>query len=320
MAHKVLVTKNMAAKGIAWLRERGYEVDVIVTTDEASLQQAIVDYDGVLASVDPYTRDVLTAAKKLKVIARHGVGYDSIDLAAASELGIWVCNTPVANSNAVAEHALALILALAKYVVYFDDDVRRGGWGDDRASHMSVELAGKTLGVVGFGNIGRIVARKAALGLDMKVLAYDPFLPDDRFPAEVKRVGDMAEVFAAADFVTLHLPSTDQTRGSINAKLLKTMRSSAFLINCARGDVVNEDDLHAALASGAIAGAGLDVFTREPTDRNNPLLTLPNVIVMPHTASNTPEAMDAMGLDAARGIDEVLRGKTPTWPVNRPKI
>ena len=319
MAQKVLVTKDFAQKGVKWLEERGYEVKMSVVTGDDMMIRELADVDGVLAASEPFTRPILESAKKLKVIARFGVGYDAIDLAAAADLGIWVTNTPKANSNAVAEHALALMFAVARHVVPFDREVKAGRWAAGRVFPMGSDIAGKTLGVVGFGNIGRLIGKKAALGLEMKVLAYDPFLPADRFPEYVARETDLARVFAESDFVTLHLPSTPDTRGSVNKSVFEKMKPTAYLINCARGDVVNEDDLYAALKNNVIAGAALDVMVREPLPADSPLMTLDNIVLLPHVASATYQAMDAMGLDAAKSIDEVLSGKEPTWPVNKPR-
>lgn len=319
MAYKVLVTKDFAHKGSAWLKERGYDVKTVVITSDDQMKREIADCDAVLAASESFARPILEAGKKLKVIARHGVGYDAIDIPAATELGIQITNTPTANSNAVAEHALALMFALARNVVSFNNEVMAGKWVPGRGFPIAADIAGSTLGVVGFGNIGRIIGRKAAQGLDMKVLAYDPFLPADRFPDFATRETDLARVFAESDFVTLHLPSTPDTRGSINKSLFDRMKKTAYLVNCARGDVVNEDDLYAALKNKVFAGAALDVMVKEPLPADSPLMTLDNIVLMPHVASATHQAMDAMGLDAAKGIDEVLSGKAPTWPVNKLK-
>ncbi len=316
---KVLYPNDIGHRGMEFLRQRGYEIKLGRGNDEASILADVVDCSGIMAGSDPYTRRVLEAGKLLKVIARFGVGYDTIDLEAATELGIQVANTPVANSNAVAEHAIALLLAAAKHVVMMDKNVRAGNWNGIRDGNVSIEVSGKTLGLVGLGNIGRLTAQKAGLGLGMTVIAYDPYLAKEKFPAGVKRVETMDEIFAASDFVSLHMPSTPETRGSINKSLFAKMKKGSCLINCARGDVVNEADLAEALASGPVHHAALDVLAKEPPAADHPFLKLDQVTLAPHIGSYTPEAMDAMGLHAAQVIDEVLSGKPATWPVNRPK-
>lgn len=317
MAHKILYPNDIGQRGQEFLKERGYEIKKGRGNDEASILADIVDCSGVMAGSDPYTKRVLEAAKQLKIIARFGVGYDTIDLPVATELGIQVTNTPVANSNAVAEHAIALLLACAKNIGIQDRQVRANNWVKSRQL-LSVEVSGKTLGLIGLGNIGRLVAKKAGVGLDMKVIAYDPYLPADKFPAGVTRAKNMEEVFAASDFVSLHIPSTPETKKSINRKMFQLMKKGSFLINCARGDVVDEADLVQALKDGQLAAAGLDVLTKEPPDADNPLLKMEQTILIPHLASATPEAMDTMGMHAAQSIDEVLSGRKPSWPVNKP--
>ncbi len=315
---KVLYPNDIGHRGQEFLRQRGYEVKIGRGNDEASILADVVDCSGIMAGSDPYTRRVLEAGKKLKVIARFGVGYDTIDLEAATELGIQVANTPVANSNAVAEHAIALMLACAKHVVFMDKNVRANNW-KARNDIMSIEVMGKTLGLVGLGNIGRLTAKKAGAGLGMKVVAYDPYLSKENFPADVARAKNLEELFAASDFVSLHIPSTPETRGSINKSLFDKMKKGSCLVNCARGDVVNEADLAEALKSGRLSHAALDVLAKEPPPADHPLLKLDQVTLLPHIASYTPEAMDTMGMHAAQVIDEVLSGNPATWPVNKPK-
>ncbi len=319
MSFKVLFPNDIAQLGKAFLKDRGYEVVMGAGNDEASLLRDIADADAVLASAERYSRRILEAGKKLKVIARFGVGYDAIDLEAATELGVQITNTPFALTNAVAEHTVALLLACAKQIGYMDKRVRAHDWNKSRRDyrHISVEVSGKTLGLVGLGNIGRLVAKKAMDGFGMKVVAHDPYLPADKHPAGIARAASLEELFATADFISLHTPSTPETRGSINRSLFAKMKKTAFFVNCARGDVVNEPDLIAALADGRIAGAALDVLESEPPKPDNPLLAMDNVVLLPHTASFTTESMDAMGMHAAQSIDEVLSGRPVTWPVNK---
>lgn len=315
MPYKVLIPQDITNAGKAYLRECGYEVIVGSGHDEDTIVREVADCDALLVRTAQYTARILHAGRNLKVIARFGAGFDNIDIPAANELGIQITNAPVANSNSVAEHTIALILACAKNLIAMDRRVRDGRW-DDRNRIMSSEVAGKTLGLVGLGHVGRLVAKKAGDGLGMNVVAYDAFLPPEKFPAEILRETSLECLFANADFVSLHIPSTPETKGSVNRRLLSKMRPTAFLINCARGEVVNETDLYAALSENWLAGAAVDVMSKEPPDAGAPLLRLENLTVSPHNAALTNEAMDMMGLHAAKGIDEVLKGLPPTWPVN----
>ncbi len=316
MSYKVLIPQDITDAGKEFLRGQGYEVVLGSAHDEQTIIREVADCDAILARTAPYTRAILEAGKKLKVIGRFGAGVDNIDVAAATELGIQVVNAPIANSNSVAEHTVALILACAKNIPTMDERARDGRW-DDRNTLKSREVAGKTLALVGLGHIGRLVAKKAADGLDMNVIAYDAYLPADKFPADITRETSLDNIFAHADFVSLHIPATPETKGMVNKSLLSKMRKSAYLINCARGEVVNEADLFTALSENWIAGAAVDVLAQEPPELSNPLLTLQNIIVTPHNAALTYEAMDLMGLHAAKGIVQVLSGEQPTWPVNK---
>ncbi|HAA04841.1 MAG TPA: phosphoglycerate dehydrogenase, partial [Syntrophobacteraceae bacterium] len=249
------------------------------------------------------------------VIARHGVGYENVDVARATELGIWVTFTPESNANTVAEHTIGCIIALARNFVRSDCELRRGNW-NFRNQVMGTDLGGKVLGVVGLGKIGRRVAKKAALGLDMKVLAYDPHLGAEQAPEYVTPAASWEELFSISDFVTLHIPGGQKTKGIVSRREFSMMKKSAFLINAARGDIVNEGDLIEALLQGTIAGVALDVYAQEPPDPETPLLSMNNAMLTPHNAAHTRECLVRMAHDAARGIDEVLTGKRPTWPVN----
>jgi D-3-phosphoglycerate dehydrogenase len=250
------------------------------------------------------------------VIARHGVGVDNIDLAAATRRRVPVAYTPDANRVSVAEHVLAVMAALAKRLVEYDAATRRGAW-DVRNSYGAIDLAGKTLGVVGVGRIGATVARKAAAAFDMRVVGYDPHLPPGAVTdccAEEAR--SLEDLLAASDAVTLHVPLTPRTRGLIGARELALMRASAILVNTSRGGVVDEAALGDALAAGRPRGAALDVFEREPVDPRHPLFALPNVLVTPHTAALTAECAARMAAGAARAIAAVLDGGRPDDVVN----
>jgi D-3-phosphoglycerate dehydrogenase / 2-oxoglutarate reductase len=315
VSYSVLIPQDIAEEGKAWLRERGYEVRMGRGATVEDIARDVVDCDAILARTVPIQAKVLDAGKRLKVIARHGVGHENVDVARATELGIWVTFTPESNANTVAEHTIGCIIALARNFVRSDCELRRGNW-NFRNQVMGTDLGGKVLGVVGLGKIGRRVAKKAALGLDMKVLAYDPHLGAEQAPEYVTPAASWEELFSISDFVTLHIPGGQKTKGIVSRREFSMMKKSAFLINAARGDIVNEGDLIEALLQGTIAGVALDVYAQEPPDPETPLLSMNNAMLTPHNAAHTRECLVRMALDAARGIDEVLTGKRPTWPVN----
>lgn len=316
MAFKVLIPQDITDAGKDYLKERGYEVVVGSGFDAATIIKEGADADAFLVRTAPYTREMMENCKKLKVIGRHGVGVDNIDLGAATELGIQVTNAPTSNALSVAEHTIGFITALAFHITIMDKNAREGRWAQ-RNVLKCIELDGKVLGLVGLGRIGRMVAEKASKGLGMKVIGYDPFVTKENAPEGIEVVETKEEVFKNADFISLHIPATEETKQSINKDVFKLMKKSAFIINCARGEIMNEDDLYTALSENWIAGAALDVLKDEPPKADNPLLTLDNIIISPHNAALTQESMDRMGLHAAIGIDEVLTGKKISWPVNK---
>ncbi len=315
MAYKVLIPQDITEAGKLYLTDRGYEIKVLKDSSEEAIIREVGDYDAILARTAVYTRKIFMSAKKLKVISRYGIGTDNFDVPAATELGIQITNAPIANTVSVAEHAMSLILACAKKLIIHDKAQKNGDYGSRDKLH-STELAGKTLGLIGCGHIGRIVARMAALGFNMNVIGYDAYMKQTQLPEYIKLYDDPDTVFKEADFVSLHIPATKDTLNFVDFEKLSMMKDTAILINCARGGVVNEEDLYKALRKHVIAGAGLDVFKQEPPEKDNPLFTLDNVIVSPHNAALSNEATDRMGIHAAQGIDEVLSGKVPTWPVN----
>ncbi len=319
MGFTVLIPQDIAAEGKKYLTDRGYEIRMGSGASIEAIKADVVDCDAILARTAPFPKEVIEAGKKLKVIARHGVGVDNIDCAAAAERGIWVTNAPESNSGSVAEYAVGMLIALARDSVRCDAAARAGDW-EYRNRAKRCDLEGKTLGIVGAGRIGSLVARKARFGLDMKILAYDPFVKSVRDVPDAEIVTDIEYVFKNADFISLHLPALAETKKIVDRKLLGLMKPSAYLVNAARGEVVNEEDIYEFLKSGRIAGAGLDVLDPEPPRSDNPLLSLQNVILSPHTAALTAEATLRMALHAARCIDEVLSGKAPSWPVNKPKL
>lgn len=281
---------------------------------EAELLPLVADVDAVLASTDAYTRRVLEAAPRLKIISRVGVGYDAIDLAAADEHGVWVTITPGTNEHSVADLTLALLLALARQIVPMAEQTRAGRW--ERA--IGVELAGTTLGLIGFGRIGRQVALRAR-AFDTRVIIYDVVRDEGAAASCGAAYVTLEELLAQADFVSLHAPATPETRGLINATTLGQMKPTAYLINTARGELVHEPDLVDALRQGRIAGAALDVFDAEPPDPANPLLALPNVLPTPHVAGITTQSAVRMATLSAENVLAALRGERPPYPVNEPR-
>jgi D-3-phosphoglycerate dehydrogenase / 2-oxoglutarate reductase len=310
---KVLVREPIADAGIDLLRER---FDVVVD-GETDLVEAIADCDGiVIRSATKLTADVLRHAERLKVIGRAGVGVDNVDVEAATRKGIVVANAPESTVVSAAEHTLALLLALARHVPEAHAALKEGRW--ERSRFGGIELAGKTLGVLGFGRIGQQVARRA-LALEMRVIAYDPFVSRERFrELGAERVESAEDVYAEADFLTLHLPLTDDTRGSIGRDAIARMRPGVRIVNAARGELIDEDALADALRGGAVAAAALDVFSREPYD--GPLLGLDNVVVTPHLAASTAEAQDRAGVIVAEQVVAALEGGLVTNAVNIPTL
>lgn len=317
MAYRVIIPQDITDPGKDYLRERGYEI-VIGTGDTSveAMKAAVADGDAILARTAPYPKEVLAAAPRLKVIGRHGIGVDNIDVDYCTEHGIYVTFAPTSNAVSVAEHTVGFMLSLAHHYTYFDRAVRRGEWSL-RNQCKGCDLEGKTVGIIGLGRIGTQVANKCMAAFHMRAIGYDAILPRENYPQGVEPA-TVEEIFAKADFVTLHVPATPQTRGMVNKELLLKMKPSAYLINCARGELVNEADLYEVLRNKQIAGAATDVFAAEPPAADSPLFTLDNLAVTPHSAALTQESMDRMGLHAAMGIHAVLSGEKPEWCVNQP--
>jgi len=276
----------------------------------AQLREMLKGVDGFIASVDEMSADVFASADRLKVISRYGVGVDSIDLEAAKQHCVIVTNTPGANSVSVAELALGLALDLARGITSAVGQTRGGGW----PSSPGVSLKGKTFGIVGLGAVGRELALRLK-GFELRTVAYDPFPNREFAAANGIELRDLDEVLAVSDIISLHLPATVETRGMVNVRFLATMKSGAFLINTARGELVDEAALKQALDDGRLQGAALDVLTDEPPLASNPLLTDPRVIVTPHMAAHTDDAMAAMGRMATEDCLAVLRGEKPAHRV-----
>jgi D-3-phosphoglycerate dehydrogenase len=276
----------------------------------AEVARLLPGVDGYIAGLDGIDASALEAADRLKVIARYGVGVDSVDLAAAQAKGIVVTNTPGANSVSVAELALGLMLALARQIPAAVDAVHQGKW----PRYTGISLEGKVIGILGLGAIGKQLARRLA-GFDCKILAFDPYA-DVAFAKENHvALADMDDVICQADFVSLHLPLLPETRGLVNDEFLGKMKKGSFLINTSRGEAIDEAALLKALQSGHLKGAGLDAFTVEPPDPQNPLLALPQVIATPHLGAQTDGATSNMGWFAMRDCLAVLRGEPPVYKV-----
>jgi D-3-phosphoglycerate dehydrogenase / 2-oxoglutarate reductase len=309
---RILVREPIADAGLELLRAK-FDVDVDTDTP---LEEIVGGYDALIVrSATKVTADVIDAARRLKVIGRAGVGVDNVDVDAATRRGIVVANAPESNVVSAAEHTIGLLVALARNIPQAHAALLDGRW--ERSKWGGVELADKVLGVLGFGRIGRQVARRA-LGLQMKVVAYDPFVSAERFRELGVESLPFDEVLARADFLTLHLPLTDETRGSIDTDAIAKMRDGVRIVNAARGDLVDDEALVAALESGRVAGAALDVFVPEPYD--GPLLRAPNVVVTPHLAASTDEAQDRAGVIVAEQVAAALEGGLVTNAVNIPTV
>jgi D-3-phosphoglycerate dehydrogenase len=310
---RVLIREPIAEAGVRLLEER-FDVDQDGT---APLEERIAEYDAiVIRSGTQITADLIERAERLQVIGRAGVGVDNVDVEAATRRGIVVANAPESTVVSAAEHAVGLLVALVRNIPQAHAALKQGRW--ERSAHGGIELEGKTLGVLGFGRIGQQVARRA-IGLGMRVVAYDPVVARDRFrELGAERAESTEEVLAAGEFLTLHLPLTQETRGMLDADAIARMPDGARLVNAARGELVDEDALHQALRSGKLAGAALDVFSSEPY--SGPLLELENVVVTPHLAASTEEAQDRAGVIVAEQVAAALDGELVTNAVNIPSI
>ena len=319
MAPKVLISDALSPAAVQIFKDRGVEVDFQpkLGADKEKLAAVIGGFDGLaIRSATKVTPKVLEQAKNLKVIGRAGIGVDNVDIPAATAKGIIVMNTPFGNSITTAEHAITLMLALAREIPQADASTQAGKWEKNR--FMGVEITSKTLGVIGCGNIGAIVADRAH-GLRMKVIAYDPFLSPERArDLGVEKV-ELADLFKRADFITLHTPLTDMTRNIVDAKAIATMKKGVRIINCARGGLVDEKALREALDSGHVAGAAFDVFVEEPA-KENPLFGHPNVVCTPHLGAATTEAQENVALQVAEQMSDYLLRGAISNAVNFPSI
>jgi D-3-phosphoglycerate dehydrogenase len=317
-AARVLVKEKIGESGVALLREAGFEVDLGVDWEDGELEQRIGDYDGILIrSATKLDADLIAKATRLRAVGRAGVGVDNVDVPAATKRGIVVANAPQSNVITAAEHTMALLLALARNVPQAHASLVGGAW--DRSKYSGVELYEKTLGILGFGRIGQLVAERAQ-GFGMRVVAFDLYVAEERFrELGVERAATSDALYAAADFVTIHLPKTPETEGWLNAEAFSKMKDGVRVLNVARGPLLVDDDLKAALDAGKVAGAALDVFREEPVT-DHPLFGYPNVIVTPHLGASTAEATDRAGYQAAEQVVAALTGGVVTSAVNVPAV
>ncbi len=317
-AMKVLVAEAIGESGLDVLEVAGFEVDCGFDWTREQLEERIAAYDAiVIRSATKVDAALIARADRLSAVARAGVGVDNVDVAAATKRGILVVNAPRSNIVTAAEHTVALLLALARNIPQAHASLSAGRW--ERKNFSGTELSGKTLGILGFGRIGQLVAHRAK-AFDLEVIAYDPFVATELYRSlQVTRADSPDDVYAAADFLTLHMPTTPETDGMLDAAAYAKMRDGVRILNVARGTLINDDDLKAALDSGKVGGAALDVFRSEPmTDHQ--LFGYPNVIVTPHLGASTAEATDRAGYQAAEQIVAALQGGSVTTAVNAPSI
>ncbi|MCR4442465.1 MAG: hydroxyacid dehydrogenase [Peptococcaceae bacterium] len=318
MDNKVLLIQPIHHDAIAKLMEEA-EVVIAESTEESAVKKAIKDVKGVIVRVTPLTRAIIESGEKLRVIGRHGVGLDNIDLKAATEYRIPVVYAPGSNTNAVAEHTVTLMLALAKKLFKAHMALTQRGDYQCRLSIKTSEIKDKVIGIVGFGQIGRRVAAICQYGFGAKLIAYDPYLSPEILQSsrlEVKVVDKLDDLLREADYVSLHAPATPDNFKLIGARELSLMKQSAFLINTARGELIDEEALYQALTQGIISGAGLDVFDPEPPEQKNPLFSLSNVVVTPHMAAHSEEGLRMMAMMVAEQVLQVLRGERPPCLAN----
>jgi len=316
----VVVSEASQDAGVELLKSKGFDLLMPEENSQEAFEALLPEAEGIVLRTNvQMDAEAMAKAPKLKIVARTGAGVDNVDLAAATERGILVCNLVGINSVSVAEHTLSLLLALGKQIPFYDAAVRKGDW-QTRRSKASVELEGKALGVAGIGNIGARVAEMCHDALGMKVLAFDPYAKEKFADSDYTFVDDLETLFTESDFITLHLPSLPETKKVVNRDLLGLMKPTAYLINTARGDVVDEEALVEALREGRIAGAGIDVFENEPPGGAHPLVGLSNAILTPHVASLTKEVTVKASVGAAKAIVDYAEGRTPDSVYNAKEL
>ena len=317
MAPRVLISDELSPAAVAIFRERGVEVDVRPGLDKEALAAIIGRYDGLaIRSATKVTAKLLEAATQLKVVGRAGIGVDNVDIPAATAKGVIVMNTPFGNSITTAEHAVALMFALARQIPAADASTQAGRWEKNR--FMGVEITGKVLGIIGCGNIGSIVASRA-IGLKMRVIAFDPYLGPERAQHLGVEKVELDDLLRRADIITLHVPMTPQTKNVLSAENLAKTKPGVRIVNCARGGLVDEAALRDLLDSGHVAGAAIDVFAVEPA-KENPLFGHPNVVCTPHLGAATSEAQENVALQVAEQMSDYLVRGAITNALNFPSI
>lgn len=316
---KILITDSLAPEGLEIFKNAdGFEVDVKVGLKPDELKKICPAYDGwVIRSGTKITADLIEAATNLKVIGRAGVGYENIDADAATKKGIVVMNTPGGNNVTTGEHTIALMMALARHIPQAVASLKSGKW--DRNKFVGVEMCNKTIGVIGLGNVGRIVAERAA-ALRMKVIGYDPFIAAENIARMGVEPGTLEDIFTKADFITVHVPLTTDTQGLINKAAFAKMKRGVRIINCARGGIVEESDLAEAIQQGRVAGAALDVYVDEPPPPDHPLLSLDQVITTPHLGASTDEAQLNVAIAVAEQMVDFLAKGVVRYAINVPSV
>lgn len=315
MTYKVLLPEDIEEENKKYLRDNDFAVIMGTGLDEATVCADIKDCDAVIVRNIQYTKKIMAAGKKLKIMAVHGAGFDNVDIAAATELGIQVVNAPGANAEGVAEYTIGLMLALACRFQAADQAVRSQDW-DYRNRDKRLDFSDRIVGIVGYGHIGKKVAAYLNNSFQPQIVVYDPLYVGAKDFGKIHFTASLEEVLQAADILTVHVPLDNTTRNMLGAKQFAMLKKGSILINCARGGVCVEADLCQALTSGQLAGAGIDVYASEPFNTKNPLLAAPNVIFSPHWAGLSLTDVRRMGLYAAQGIVEFFSGQPLSYPVN----
>lgn len=315
---KVLVSDSISSKGVEILKKAGFEVDVKIGLKSEELKSIIGEYDAlIIRSATKVTSEIIETADKLKVIGRAGTGVDNVDKVAATKKGIVVMNTPGGNTITTAEHTIAMLFALVRQIPQATASMKSGKW--EKKKFIGVELYNKTIGIIGLGRIGTEVAKRTQC-MGMNVLAYDPFLSDERAEELGIIKTDLERIFAEADFITIHTPLTSETKYLINKNTIKKMKKGVYIINCARGGIVNEKDLYEAIQAGKVAGAALDVFEKEPPEEGYALIADERVICTPHLGASTLEAQENVAVAIAEQVVDYLINGTIRNAVNFPSI
>jgi len=307
---KILIIQNINEAGPKLLTNHpDYEFEIIEDINDPTLKEKIINCDGVSLRTAKLTAEIIEYGKNIKIISRHGVGYDNIDLNICREREITVAITATANAVAVAEHVMFMLLSISKRKNMYDDSVKTGKFNERNRLPKTIEIWNKNILIAGFGRIGQCLIKRC-LGFEMNVFVYDPFISAEKIESfGGKKVDDLSEAVKTMDAISLHIPLNDKTKNMINLDLLKTMKKNCIIINAARGGIINEGDLDRALNDNLIFGAGLDVFEIEPPEANNPLLKNEKVFLSPHTAAFTEECMIRMGKEAIQNIIDFFDGK-----------